>query len=260
MKNVVPLIIAVILGLAAVFAVSRMVSKTSQAQEAMVDVVVAARDLALKEEVKDGYIAPRSIPQSAVSARHVLWSRVNMILGQTILRSVGKGDFILLNDVGMNRSLGVLVAEGEWAVPVTFADASIIQFLQPGDEIAILGTFSIKKTIPSTDLSAPPTVVEERATSVVFPCVRVLDIGSGDGVSREEGNVKTVVLALPPQQAATLIAAQRIAELYPALRRSNDSSSLNRLDGGVVDQSTFAELRKGLTPVKIPEVPGKITK
>jgi len=261
MKNSIPLIMAVLLGLAAVFVVSRMMKKSSDTREGMVSVVAATRDLAVKEEILDGYIWPRDIPESSMSPRHVPWSKATMILGQPMLRSIKKNDFILLNDVGMSKSLNLLVGEGEWAVPVTFSDNGITQFLQPGDEIAILGTFSVKKSIPSKDLSAEPSVVEERATSVIFPSVRILDIGSGDGISREEGNnVRAVIVALPPQQAATLIAAQRVAELYPALRRANDSSSLNRLDGGVVDDTTFLELRKGLTPVKIPEIPGKVAK
>lgn len=259
MKNSIPLIIAVLLGLAAVFVVSRMMKKQSDTREGMVLVVAATRDLSIKEEVRDGYIRPKEIPQSALSPRHVLWSKANMVLGQTMLRTVAKDDVIMLNDVGMSKSLNLLVGEGEWAVPVTFSDNGITQFLQPGDEIAILGTFSVKKTIPSKDLSAEPIIVEERATSVIFPSVRILDIGSGDGISREEGmSVRAVIVALPPQQAATLVAAQRIAELYPALRRANDKASLNRLDGGVVDDTTFLDLRKGLTPVKIPEVVNKI--
>jgi Flp pilus assembly protein CpaB len=261
MKNSIPLIMAVLLGLAAVFVVSRMMKKSSDTREGMVLVVAATRDLGVKEEILDGYIWAREIPESALSSRHVLWSKATMILGQAMLRSIAKNDFIMLNDVGMSKSLNLLVGEGEWAVPVTFSDNGITQFLQPGDEIAILGTFSIKKSIPSKDLSAEPVVIEERATSVIFPSVRILDIGSGDGISREEGNSeRAVIVALPPQQAATLVAAQRVAELYPALRRANDSSSLNRLDGGVVDDTTFSELRKGLTPVKIPEIPGKVAK
>jgi Flp pilus assembly protein CpaB len=238
-----------------------MMKKSSDTREGMVQVVAATRDLGVKEEILDGYIWAREIPESALSSRHVLWSKATMILGQAMLRSIAKNDFIMLNDVGMSKSLNLLVGEGEWAVPVTFSDNGITQFLQPGDEIAILGTFSIKKSIPSKDLSAEPVVIEERATSVIFPSVRILDIGSGDGISREEGNnERAVIVALPPQQAATLVAAQRVAELYPALRRANDSSSLNRLDGGVVDDTTFSELRKGLTPVKIPEIPGKVAK
>jgi Flp pilus assembly protein CpaB len=253
MKNSIPLIIAVLLGLAAVFVVSRMMKKTSDTREGMVRVVAATRNLSMKEEIRDGYILGRAIPESALSPRHVLWSKATMIMGQSMLRSVAKDDFIMLNDVGMSRSMNLLIGVGEWAVPVTFSDNSITQFLQPGDEIAILGTFSVKKTIPSKDLSAEPIVVEERATSVIFPCVRILDIGSGDGISREEGsNAKSVIVALSPQMAATLVAAQRVAELYPALRRANDSSSLSRLDGGVVDDTTFVDIRKDLTPVKVP--------
>ena len=178
-----------------------------------------------------------------------------MVLGQNVLRAVGRGDYITLNDIGMSAGLGRRVAEGEWAVPVTFSDTSLLQFVQPGDEIAILGTFAVQKTIPSTDLSKPPTVVEERATSVVLPNVRILDVGMGDGVTGDLGlKPKLVIVALPPQQAAMLVAAQQKAELYPALRRPSDPSARNRTDGGVVDETTFGDLRKGLKSVVIPEV------
>jgi Flp pilus assembly protein CpaB len=261
MKNSIPLIIAVLLGLAAVFVVSRMMKSSSQTKQDMVEVVAATRDLAMKDELQDGYICAKAIPASALSPRHIPFNNANIILGQTMLRKVAKNDVILLNDVGMSKSMSLLLGPGEWAVPVSFSDNSITQFLQPGDEIAILGTFSVKKSIPSKDLSAEPTIIEERATSVIFPSVRILDIGSGDGISREEGaNVRAVIVALPPQQAATLIAAQRVAELYPALRKSDDTTFLNRLDGGVVDDSTFLDLRKGLPPVKVPEIGGKAAK
>lgn len=256
MKNTLPLIIAVILGFAAVFMVSRMVSsKRNGPALQMVPVVAATRELAQGEEVKESFIAAREIPSEAYSPRHVKWENRNMILGQTVLRPVGRGDYITLNDVGASTSLGRRVAEGEWAVPVTFSDTSLVHFLQPGDEIAILGTFSVRRTIPSTDLSKPPTVVEERATSVVLPNVRILDVGVGDAMTGDMGvKPKTVILSVPPQQAAMLVAAQQTAELYPALRRSDDPSARNRMDGGVVDETTFDDLRSGLKSVVIPNV------
>lgn len=261
MKNTIPIIIAVILALAAVFAVSRIRGSQNASNEDLIEIVAAARDLIAKENIKEGYVAPRLVPKSALPAQSIPWSKVNIVLGQEVLRSVAKGDYILLNDVGMDRSLSNLVTDGEWAVPVTFSDDSLLQFLQPGDEIAIWGTYSSKRTIPSADLSSPPTIVEERATSVLFPCVRILDIGTGDGIRREEGvRSKTIIIALPPQQAGFLIAAQRVAELYPALRHSNDTAARNRLDAGVVNESTFAESRNGLAPVRLPEIPGKTHK
>jgi Flp pilus assembly protein CpaB len=259
MKNTLPLVIAVILGFAAVFMVSRMVqSQRAQAEVPTVEVVGAARELTQGEEIKEEYLAKRRVPQEAVSPRHVLWKEKNMILRQSVLRPVGRGDYVTLNDVGLSAGLGRRVAEGEWAVPITFSDTSLLQFLQPGDEVAILGTFAVKKEIASQNLSEAPQVVEERATQVVLPSVRILDVGVGDGMTGGlGGKTKTLIVSLPPQQAAMVVAAQQIAELYPALRRTSDPSARNRLDGGVVDDVTFGELRKGLKSVVIPEVTAK---
>ena len=187
MKNVIPIIVAVIIALAAVFAVSRMRGTQNSMQEEMVEVVTATRDLGAKETIKEGFVTSRSVPKSALPAQSIPWNKVNIVLGQEVLRSIAKGDYILLNDVGMSRTLSNLVTTGEWAVPVTFSDNSLLQFVQPGDEIAIWGTFSTQKVLESKDLSTQPTVIEEQATSVLFPCVRILDIGTGDGIRREEG-------------------------------------------------------------------------
>ena len=257
MKNIIPIIVAVVVALAAVFAVSRMRGKQGTMQEEMVEVVTATRDLEPKEVIKEGFVTPRLVPKKALPAQSIPWSKLNIVLGQEVLRSVAKGDYILLNDVGMNRTLSNLVTNGEWAVPVTFSDDSLLQFIQPGDEIAIWATYATQRVIQNKDLSAQPTVIEEKATSVLFPCVRILDIGTGDGIRREEGvRSKTIMIALPPQQAGLLIAAQRIAELYPALRHTNDTSVRNRLDTGVIDDSTFAATREGLKPVRLPVIPG----
>jgi len=257
MKNTIPIIVAVVIALAAVFAVSRMKGDQSHSQEDLVEVVTATRDLSPKEVIKDGFIAPRLVPRKALPAQSILWNKVNIVLGQEVLRSVAKGDYILLNDVGMSRTISNLVSDGEWAVPVTFSDNSLLEFLQPGDEIAIWATFSTQRVVQNKDLSDQPSVFEEKATSVLFPCVRILDIGSGDGIRREEGvRNKTIIIALPPQQTGLLIAAQRVAELYPALRHANDTSAKNRLDAGMIDDSTFAGSREGLTPYKLPDIPG----
>ena len=80
-------------------------------------------------------------------------------------------------------------------------------------------------------------------------------VGRGDGLRRDDGrgNRSTIVVALNPQQAATLVAAQRSMDLYPALRRPNDHGSLKRRDVGMVNAQTFENLRKGLEPVALPD-------
>jgi len=255
MKNTLPLIIAVVLGFAAVFMVSRLLSTGDDRgkQESTVQVVQVTRDFGRDDEVKIDRLAPRDIPLGALSPRHVKWSDKNMLVGQTVLRPIGKGDYLMLDNVISASSLGGIVATNEWAVPVTFSDTSLLPFLQPGDEIAILATFSVNKEIPSTDRSLPPTLVEERATSVVLPMVRILDVGRGDAMTGDMGmRPKTVIIAVQPQLAAMLIAAQQNAELYPVLRSKGDPFARNRLDVGVVDETTFENMRKGLEPVVVP--------
>jgi len=253
MKNAIPMIVAVVLAAAAVFAVSRMIKpKDEGGEKRQVEVVAAAKPIAVNAEITDSMLRKRVVDISAVPAKAIPYSQKNRVIGQKVTRSIADGDYVVLDDVaGRGRTLSELVGEGEWAVPVTFADSSLVQFLEPGVEIAILGTFSVKKTIPKMDGTEKPDVVEEEATSVVFPCVRILDIGHGDGIRRDEDGRRsgTIVVSLTPQQATTLVAAQRTMDLYPALRRPDDTGSLKRRDVGVVTDKTFEKLRANLEPV-----------
>ena len=258
MKNIIPLIIAVVLGCAAVFAVMRVIkSGSGDADRQYVDVVAAARDITPKDdEIKDSWLMKRRVEVSALPAKAILWSQANRVVRQKTLRTIAKGDYILANDIsGIEVRLSDAVAEGEWAIPVTFADSALVKFLQPGDEIAILGSFKLAEEKRKLDQSEKPDVVERQATSVIFPCVRILDIGKGDAVRRNEDGigVGTIVVALSPQQAATLVAAQREMELYPALRRSNDMSAQRRRDVGLVNEETFKTLKSGLETIKLPD-------
>ena len=55
MKNSIPLILAVVLGLAAVFAVGRVISSNIAQQEETIDVVAAQRDIPAGEILADGF-------------------------------------------------------------------------------------------------------------------------------------------------------------------------------------------------------------
>lgn len=260
MKNTVPLIVAVILAAIAVFAVSRMIRPPdSEREDRFVWVVSAAKEITPGDgEIKSSWLKQRRVEVSSVPAKAIPWSQVNRVVGQTSVRAISRDDYVLLTDVsGVEIRLSGAVNEGEWAVPVTFSDPTLIPFLQPGDEIAILGTFMMREVVKKTDQSEKPDIVEQRATSVVFPRVRILDIGKGDAIRREDGGGKkgVILVSLSPQQAATLVAAQRTMELYPALRRSNDTNALKRRDVGVVNDVTFQSLKKGLEPVVLPDAP-----
>ena len=257
MKNKVPVVIAVALGLLAMFVVSRFLKNdVAEVQRPTVMIVAAAKDITPGDgPVKESWLMRREIDADSCPLKAVLWQEVQRVIGQKVVRTVVRGDYVLSSDVqAVDIRLDTAVGEGEWAVPVTFSDSTLTRFLQPGMEIAILATRLMREEKRGKDLTAKPEIVEKRATSVLFPCVKILDVGSGDATRRaDDMGGSMIVLSVTPQQAAMLIAAQRTMELYPALRRTDDPSAVMRRDVGIVTEDTFQALGENLDTVKMPD-------
>lgn len=263
MKNIIPLIVSVVLGLAAVYIVSKLLfEKEENDTENKVSVVVAARALNAHDELTQGSLTYKDIPQSAVPKNALLWENVSLAYGQQLPHAVSQDDYILMTDIRIQTTLSDCARQGEWTVPVTFSDPALVRMLMPDDEIAIISTYvspsvAIDKNMKESDGSGVK-MSESRETSVLLPCVRVIGIANEQGSFREGGGSSgTIFVSLPPQQAMILIAAQRESELYPVLRKRNDSAALNRKDSGVVNADTFSKIRKGLVPAELPEIPNK---
>jgi Flp pilus assembly protein CpaB len=249
MKNYIPIILAVLLGLAAVLAVSRMINQNKQVPEDESWVVVAQRDLNENDVLQMDSLQKKVIPASARPAESIVWSKRSLVVGQTLKRRVLAGDYILTPDINLMRSMSSLVGEGEWAVTISVANAGIAQ---PGDEVAVIATLPMVFGETSADLSQAPQQKTKEVTLVLLPRVRVLENG---GAKHEDGNSE-IVLALPPQHAQMLIAAQGKARLTLALRRPGDGSALSRADAGMVDDQTFQKLSSEVPSVVVPIAPG----
>lgn len=271
MKNSIPLILSVLLGLAAVFAVSRLSSdKGDSANERMVAVTVAASDLTSLDELKEGSLTFVEMPESSAPRGALLWERVAVAYGQRPQRNIDKGDYLMISDIRSRLTLADCAREGEWMIPVTFADTALIPMLTPDDEIAILASYtasgndlasSLAGATNMTELAALAVAAEKasnKKTVVLLPCVKVLGIASGDGDFRRSSSgsgTSTIFVSLPPQQASVVVAAQQFAELHPVLRRRNDPSARNREAGGMVTGKTFENMTKKLTTVEMPSSP-----
>lgn len=259
MKNFIPLVLAVLLGLAAVLAVGRLLAARNQAKEKTTTVVCVARNVAAGDVLTADSIMKKDIAVSARPAQAISWIRYEIVVGQKAMRSITQGDYVLLSDVGLSRSMADIVGEGEWAVSLTVSAGGIARIVQPGDEVAVIGTFRIKSKVRSADLSAAPEAVDKEATMVLFPRVRVLDVGAmASARGADDAGSGELILALPPQQAQVLIAAQRKAALTVALRRPGDEGAVNRLDTGMVDEMTFDNLLQGMESVQLPKIPGVV--
>lgn len=257
MKNFIPLILAVLLGLAAVLAVGRLLQARKQAAEKSTTVVAVARDVTAGEVLTSDALMEKKVPISARPAQAIFWPRAEMVVGQKALRSIAQGDYVLLSDVGLSRSMAEIVGEGEWAVSLTVPAGGIARIVQPGDEVAVIGTFRIKSQVTMADLAAAPEEIAREATLVLFPRVRVLDVGTLS--SGGEASAGELILALPPQQAQVLVAAQAKARLTLALRRPGDDAAINRIDTGMVNEETFDKLLQGLETIAMPNIPGIVT-
>ncbi len=253
-KNVIPLVLAVILALAAVFAVHRLIGqKTPMGEEEMMSVVVAARSLAPDELINDGAITKKVIPRSAAPSKAIGWHQTAMILNQKMKTSVSKGDYIVLDDIGVGRGLSDMVGDGEWAVSISLNGGAITSRLRPGDEIAIIGTYMLKEKNQSPVIGQEAKVSSRKITTVILPQVRILAL---DG-NRQQGGDE-FVLALPPSQAQMLLGAQaQGVELSPALRKPHDETNLNRTTTGMIDSETFDNLALGVERTLVPVVPSK---
>ena len=256
MKNFIPLILAVLLGLAAVLAVGRLLRSRNKADEKQTTVVAVTRDIEAGEVFTTDSIMAKKIPVSARPAQALFWARSEMVVGQKALRSISQGDYVLLADVGLSRSMADIVGEGEWAVSLTVPPGGIARIVQPGDEVAIIGTFKVKSSLESADLAQVAEEIDLEATLVLFPRVRVLDVGTLS--SGGESSAGELILALPPSEAQVLVAAQHKAQLTLALRRPGDDSAINRMDTGMVNEQTFDKLMSGLKSYQMPEVPGML--
>lgn len=250
MKNFIPLILAVVLGLAVVFGINHILAEKERGETAMVSVVAAAQKIPVGGVITASVLVKKDIPRNAMPAKAVPWAQRQLLLKQKSLKVITSGDYILWSDLGGSSGISSLIGEGEWAISVPFSDSAIAPILRPGDEIAIIGTFTEKTKNENIVVGANSPAAKEaakRVTLTVLPRVRIVSI-SGEGGS-------VVVVALKPEQAQLLIDAQRVASLYPALRRPNDDTNTNRLKTGKVAPSTYENLVTGQQVIELPAVP-----
>lgn len=215
MKNTIPLILAVLLGLAAVFAVSRLVSRNGAEEVGKINVLVANKNLSAGQEVGEGDFGVIDIPRSAyISHQHVRAENQNLVAGQKLVRDVARGGFILLDDViSGGGGISDEMTRGEWVVPVHFADSTLVASLRDADEISIVMVAQDLVASGKKDEEGNEIPVRVQTARVLFPMVRVLR-KTQDGI----------LVSLDPKEAQRLLMAQLSSPLYPMLRKRGDSS------------------------------------
>ncbi len=84
----------------------------------------------------------KNLPESAVPQSAILWDSVSLTYGQKIPRAIKRGSYVMFDDIQLNISLADCVTTGQWLVPVTFSDPTLVKMLRPQDEIAIAALYA----------------------------------------------------------------------------------------------------------------------
>lgn len=242
MKNTIPLIVAVLLGVAAVFAVSKMMKTSEKPPEKYKQVVIVTGDISEGELIPESRVGTKWVPENAVPRNAIDASNVAFVYNQKAVHAIMKGDYVQYPDLELDQSKSRALGDGQWGVPVKFADITLLRMLQPGDDIAIVGSFTYKESLKvGKNVDQARQDVLRKVTTVIYPCVTVLGIS---------GNA--VLLSMPPQQAVALTAIQEKASLYPILRKKTDEKATSRLDGGKFEESALRDMLNGVESISIP--------
>ena len=245
MKNYISLLIAVLLGLASVFAVNKARQRADRVQARSRAVLVAVADITAGESVLESRVGVRAVPESAVPHNAIVEAERAFTYNQKAKRTIAKGDYILYSDLDLDQSKSRSLGDGQWGVPISFADQTLLRMLQPGDDIAIVGSFTYREPVKQgKNADAEVRMVERSVTAVVYPRVSILEINGG-----------SVLVSMPPQQAVAATAIQRKVKLFPILRKKKDDNALNRMTGGIFDDTALTDMVKGLQKINIPLVP-----
>lgn len=213
------------------------------------DVLVAVKDLPLGTRVGDGDMAWQSWPKDAIPPGMLRRSQNGKALedfkGATVRAALFagepvRGEKLIKGDGGL---MAVILPSGERAVAINIDSQGATTaggFILPNDRVDVVRTFR-QEPKPG----APATGGDNYATDTLLSDVKVLAIGQN--VQEKNGQPVVVgsnaTLELDPQQAETVINAQRTGQLSLVLRSVLDAR-------GAATSAPTREASHGLSVVR----------
>lgn len=237
MKNTIALIIALVLGVVAVFAIrSFVIQKEEAIKGELVKVLVATRDLEVGERLRYGDMAEADIPRKAWTTQHSSPEDRTLLTGQLVKYTIKEGEPILHSCLEGVVDVGILdkIEVGMRTVTVSVTEtSSVAGMIEPGDLVDIFLTYTPAHFAEEAlRREGQPRMVPVTKTIPLMSRVKVIAVGQrifpGGAEERERG-YSTVTLAVEPQAAALLIHAQGQGQLVLSLRNPTDTTTLSEI-------------------------------
>ncbi len=249
MKNRIPLIAALVLGVIAVLFIRSYIQRVEEEAAARLrgrNVVAARVNIPEGATLTEQMLMPKEVPAQFIPPQAIEGSaELRQILGRRTRVPLAAGQAVLWSDLEVERrgGLSVLIPESERAFTVGISAGVPSTLLQANDKVDILGLF----TLPQEDDTGPRTQAAWREASdlvcvVLLQNVTILAVGENlTGLTRpgdtQRGGDLTFAVTL--QEAQLLMFAGQHGQLGVALRGEGEQELIDRAD---LPKVTYQEL------------------
>lgn len=256
MKNMLAIVVAVGLGLAAVVLVrDYLQQREEEIRGAVVEIIVAKEEIPAGTEISLEYIAKAERLKKYIDEDTVMAAQGQELLGQRLKVNKSKGAPFRWSDTGGQGVTGFadMVPQGKRAVSMSIDPMSGISgMLRPNDKIDIMLQYTPLKDL--TAMGTAKTVIRyfmanisvlalDRTTGKELRGMPVIGAGT-----RKEGQFGNVTFAVKPIEAEMLVFAESQGSQRYVLRNPKDDGPL---EGAVpIDSENFQELIESLGPGK----------
>ncbi|EKD26381.1 MAG: hypothetical protein ACD_79C01234G0007 [uncultured bacterium] len=258
MKKALPLVIALILGLVAMFGVQNYLKKINldfEKKNQPKTIVVLSQNVLAGERLTKDVLSKRDFPAKMLPENVVTPQDLKDVLNQPVNRDVFAGESLLWSYLGsekMKGSLSQVIELEERAISISCNNISGVDgYIQPNDKIDIYIITEIpykKKQLMPKESGEMVEVEVDEQKSVAFLLlqnVTVLATGSSfgqGGMVETQQAYSTITLSATPQEAGLLKFAGEVGSLSMALRNPKDFSESSKIE--IIDMDSIIDVAR----------------
>lgn len=215
------------------------------AQAQMIDVLVAAKDIKIGDELTAGSASWAHWPQSA-NFPGAITRKDNQTADEAakgrVRRGIMKGEPIMesaLVDSANANFVAASLSAGKRAIALNVnAQSSVAGFVMPGDYVDVILTYDVRLPADEKLRKAAMPIVSKLAAETVLENVRVVATDQDAGKKDSAKVGKTVTLEVDPRQAETLTLAGKMGQLSLVLRSIGDTAPAHAKTNGQAPEVT----------------------
>lgn len=257
MKNLLPLIVAFILGLVAVFGVQEYIKKKDAAFNEKIKpktVIVASTKINSGQKITVDCLSKRDFPEEMLPENVVSPDALKDILNKPVNRDVYQGEPILWSFLGMQKTsttLSQVIKSDERAITISVDGVNGVDgYIQPNDRVDMYITTEVptkkKQEVPTKDGGVTTIEVEAKkeVAFLLLQNVTVLATGAsfGRGVAETKQEYSTITLSVSTQEAGLIKFATEAGHLSLTLRNPEDFNETSKID--IFDMDSVLDVAK----------------